>query len=68
MDEATLYEKVFPSLAETLRSQGELYVPYDYATHFVHWLMHTDHALWQRTEQEALITENYEARLFLKEK
>lgn len=58
---------VFPRLAEELRATGEVYVEYDYATHFVHWLMLQQHSLWQRTEQEALITDDFKARLYLKD-
>lgn len=67
MDEATLKKDVFPKLAQRLADKGELYVPYDYATHFVHWLMHTNYELWLRTEQEVAITDDNEARLYLRD-
>lgn len=44
-----------------------MFVDYDYASHFAHYLMWERHALWQRTEQEALITDDLEARFFVRD-
>lgn len=65
LDGETLEKKVFPRLAEELSATGEVYVEYDYATHFAHWLMLQQHALWQRTEQEVHITDDFKARFYL---
>lgn len=58
---------MFPRLAERLLAAGEVYVDYDYATHFAHYLMLQEHTLWQRTEQEVHITDDFKARFYLKE-
>lgn len=67
LDGETLTKQVFPGLAHTLAATGEVYVPYDYASHFAHYLMWEQHELWQRTEQEALITDDFEARFYVKD-
>lgn len=61
----TLEKEVFPRLAAELAEAGEVYVDFDYASHFAHYLMWHDHGLWQRTEQEALVTDDLKARFYL---
>lgn len=60
-----LEQEVFPRLADELAAAGEVYVDYDYASHFAHYLMWQKHDLWQRTEQEVLITDDMQARFYL---
>lgn len=58
---------MFPRLATELAAAGEVYVDFDYASHFAHYLMWQEHELWQRTEQEATITDDFKARFYLSE-
>lgn len=57
---------MFPRWAAALRKTGQVYVPFDYATYFAHYLLREQHDLWQVTEQALEITEQYEARFFVR--
>lgn len=67
VDDHMLENEVFPRLAQKLREAGEVYVDYDYAPNFAHYMMRRHHELWQCMEQELEPTENFEARFFLRD-
>ncbi|HLT58416.1 MAG: hypothetical protein LOD91_05325 [Limnochordales bacterium] len=53
---------MFPVLARQLQKAGEVYVDFDYASHFAHYLMREWTELWWLTEQEPVMTEDFKAR------
>jgi len=61
LDGRTLETRVFPELARQLRETGEVYVDYNYASHFAHYLMREWVELWWVTEQEPTMTDDFKA-------
>lgn len=62
LDGRTLETRVFPALARELCRAGEVYVDFDYASHFAHYLMREWVELWWVTEQEPIMTDDFKAR------
>lgn len=67
IDDRKLETEIFPRLAQQLREAGEVYVDYDYAANFAHYMMRRDYELWERLEQELEPTDDLEARFFLRD-
>ena len=61
LDGHTLETRVFPGLARQLMETGEVYVDFDYASHFAHYLMREWVELWWVTEQEPTMTDDFKA-------
>jgi len=65
LDGHTLETCVFPALARKLREAGEVYVDYEYASHFAHYLMREWVELWWQAEQEPIMTDDYKAHFVI---
>lgn len=67
LDGETLEKEVFPKLADELAASGEVHVDYDYVSQFAHYLMWQHREVWLRTEQDLHITDDMEARFYLRD-
>lgn len=67
LNDFTLERDIFPRLAQKLREAGEVYVDYDFASNFAHYIMRHHYELWTLMEQQLRPTEDLRARFFLRD-